>query len=88
MIRDLIHLNGIKEHAVSNDDFTAEKFKATGHKRAKVITSITFYDLEDPHAFVNDINEALDDEGLWVVQMSCLPYVQHLAFIISGALAP
>jgi hypothetical protein len=40
-----------------------------------------FYDLEDPHAFVNDINETLDDEGLWIIQMSYLPLMlKQLAF--------
>lgn len=73
-----------KKHAdtIVVDYFTAEKFKATGHKQAKVITSIAmFYDLEEPHAFVNDIYETLDDEGLWIIQMSYLPLMlKQLAF--------
>lgn len=73
-----------KKHAdtVVVDYFTAEKYQATGHKKAKVITSIAmFYDLEDPHAFVNDIDAVLDDEGLWIIQMSYLPLMlKQLAF--------
>ncbi len=73
-----------KKHAdtVVVDYFTAVKYQATGHKKAKVITSIAmFYDLEDPHAFVNDIDAVLDDEGLWIIQMSYLPLMlKQLAF--------
>ncbi len=73
-----------KKHAdtVIVDYFTASKYKETGHKKAKVITSIAmFYDLEDPHAFVHDIDTALDDEGLWIIQMSYLPLMlKQLAF--------
>jgi hypothetical protein len=73
-----------KKHAntVVVDYFTGDKYRATGHKKAKVITSIAmFYDLEDPHAFVKDIDESLDDEGLWIIQMSYLPLMlKQLAF--------
>ena len=73
-----------KKHAdtVVVDYFTAEKYEETGHTKAKVITSIAmFYDLEDPHAFVRDIDTVLDDEGLWIIQMSYLPLMlKQLAF--------
>jgi len=73
-----------KKHAntVVVDYFTAEKYKATGHRKAKVVTSIAmFYDLEDPHAFVNDIDEVLENDGLWIIQMSYLPLMlKQLAF--------
>ena len=40
-----------------------------------------FYDLEEPHKFVDDIEAVLDDEGLWIVQMSYMPLMlQQLAF--------
>ena len=40
-----------------------------------------FYDLEDPHTFVQDVYDVLDDDGLWVIQMSYLPLMlQQLAF--------
>lgn len=67
-----------------NDYFSAKAYKesAYGSKKAKVITTIAmFYDLEDPHAFVRDVKEILDDDGLWVVQMSYLPLMlKQLAF--------
>jgi hypothetical protein len=58
-----------------------EYFKATNNK-AKIITSIAmFYDLDDPHSFIDDINSVMDDDGLWVVQMGYLPLMlKQLAF--------
>lgn len=75
-----------QKHAslIINDYFTHENFKKSeyGDKKAKVITSIAmFYDLEDPHKFVDDINKTLDDDGLWIIQMSYLPLMlKQLAF--------
>ena len=41
--------------------------------QAKVITSIAmFYDLEDPHAFVQSIADSLTPDGLWVLQFQDL----------------
>lgn len=40
-----------------------------------------FYDLEEPHKFVSDIDAVLDEEGLWIVQMSYMPLMlQQMAF--------
>ena len=75
-----------EQHAslIVNDYFNAKAFRASpyGEKKAKVITSIAmFYDLEDPHAFVQDVYDVLDDDGLWVLQMSYLPLMlEQLAF--------
>src|SRR3989344_1665531 len=75
-----------QKHAnlIVNDYFNAKAFRASkfGNKKAKVITSIAmFYDLEDTHAFVQDISDVLADDGLWVIQMSYLPLMlQQLAF--------
>jgi SAM-dependent methyltransferase len=75
-----------EKHAdlIVNDYFSAQAFRASPYKdtRANVITSIAmFYDLEDPHAFVKDICDVLDDNGLWVLQMSYLPLMlEQLAF--------
>jgi hypothetical protein len=75
-----------EKHAdlIVNDYFTAGAYKASpfGEKRAKGITSIAmFYDLEDPHAFVKDVYDTLDDDGLWIIQMSYLPLMlEQLAF--------
>ena len=50
--------------------------------KCKVITAIAmFYDLEDPKTFLKDVYNTLDDDGLFVVQMSYLPLmIQQLAF--------
>lgn len=74
-----------RKHAnkVIVDYFKADLFlSATGGKKASIITSIAmFYDLEDPNEFVEDIKASLDDNGLWIIQMSYLPLMlQQLAF--------
>lgn len=64
------------------DYFTAAAYFKHFGQKAKVLTSIAmFYDLEDPHAFVKDVYDVLDDEGLWVMQMSYLPLMlKQMAF--------
>jgi hypothetical protein len=47
---------------------------AVGNRRAKIITSIAmFYDLEDPVAFAQAVNECLTDDGVWHFEQSYLP---------------
>ena len=60
---------------VINDFFGAARFQEHfPGRKAKAITSIAmFYDLEDPNAFVAEIAQCLDPQGVWVVQMSYLP---------------
>ena len=55
--------------------FTRDTFMSlTGGRKAKIITSIAmFYGLEDPMRFVADIMECLDDDGVWVLQLSYTP---------------
>jgi SAM-dependent methyltransferase len=50
--------------------------------KAKVITCIAmFYDLDDPHPFIQDLYEVLDDDGIIVLQMSYTPLMlQQMAF--------
>lgn len=57
------------------DFFSANAFKQVANgSKARVITSIAmFYDLPDPNAFVADIAEVLDKEGIWVFEQSYLP---------------
>ena len=44
------------------------------NKKAKIITSIAmFYDLDNPNIFVKDISKILDDEGVWIIELSYLP---------------
>lgn len=50
--------------------------------KAKVVTSIAmFYDLEDPDTFIQDIDKVLDDNGLWILQLSYTPLmIEQLAY--------
>jgi SAM-dependent methyltransferase len=71
----------IIEHArksglqVVNDFFSAEALRSVyPDEKAKVITSIAmFYDLENPHKFVNDIKASLHERGIWILELSYLP---------------
>lgn len=69
---------------IVQDYFTAQAFKSTkyGHLKAKVVTSIAmFYDLENPETFIKDVAAILDDNGLWVLQLSYTPLmIDQLAF--------
>lgn len=69
---------------IVQDYFSTKAFKSTkyGDLKAKVITSIAmFYDLEHPDIFIKDIYEVLDDDGLWVLQLSYTPLMlEQLAF--------
>lgn len=60
---------------IINDFFSARAFeKEFGHAKAKIITSIAmFYDLDDPNTFVSNVAKILDENGVWVIQMSYLP---------------
>ena len=57
------------------DFFSAEIFtKKYPDKKAKIVTSIAmFYDLEDPTAFVKDIETILSDNGIWHFEQSYMP---------------
>lgn len=57
------------------DFFSAQLFRATfPHDRAKIVTSIAmFYDLENPMAFVRDIESVLADDGVWHFEQSYMP---------------
>lgn len=55
-----------------NDYFTAEKFPYAEEK-AKIITAIAmFYDLEDPVSFLKDVVKILDDDGIFIIQLTDL----------------
>lgn len=55
--------------------FSAEAFHTDfPNSKAKVVTSIAmFYDLENPVAFVKDIEDVLDDKGIWHFEQSYMP---------------
>ena len=64
---------------IVTDFFTAESFATHSKLRnhsPKIITSIAmFYDLEEPGKFVSDIKSVMHPDGLWIVQMSYLPFM-------------
>ena len=62
---------------VVNDFFTLETANAaTGGAKARVVTSIAmFYDLEAPQEFVRDVAQFLSPDGIWVLELSYLPFM-------------
>lgn len=73
-----------KADAIVQDFFSAEAYRKTeyAHLNPKIITTIAmFYDLDDPQPFVEDVYEILDDDGIWVLQLSYTPLMlKQLAF--------
>jgi hypothetical protein len=75
-----------EKHAnlIIQDYFTANEIKKSkfGNLKANIITSIAmFYDLENPENFIKDVYEILDDDGIWVLQLSYTPLMlKQLAF--------
>jgi len=69
---------------IVQDYFSFDAYQKTGYgdKKAKIITTIAmFYDLDNANPFIEDINKVLDDNGLWVIQLSYTPLMlQQLAF--------
>jgi NDP-4-keto-2,6-dideoxyhexose 3-C-methyltransferase len=62
---------------VVNDFFSAAACtKVRPRQKPRVITSIAmFYDLEEPTRFVADIASLLADDGVWVIELSYLPFM-------------
>jgi len=60
---------------VVNDFFSAANLRTVyADEKPKVITSIAmFYDLENPHSFVQDIKSILHERGIWILELSYLP---------------
>ena len=73
------YANLIIQDYFNYDSFKKSKF---GNLKAKVITTIAmFYDLENPKMFIDDVYKILDDNGLWVLQLSYTPLMlNQLAF--------
>jgi hypothetical protein len=63
----------------SEDVYRNSKY---GQKNAKIITTIAmFYDIESPLKFLKDVYNILDNEGLFVLQLSYTPLMlKQLAF--------
>lgn len=73
-----------KHGEIVQDYFSKSAWNKTSvaDRRAKIITCIAmFYDLDDPHPFVSDLYDVLDDDGVLVLQMSYTPLmVKQMAF--------
>ncbi len=63
----------------SYEVFSKSKFSKS---KAKVVTSIAmFYDLDNPEKFIQDVYKVLDNDGLWVLQLSYTPLmIKQMAF--------
>jgi hypothetical protein len=74
-----LHADEIIQNYFSYEAYSSSKFSS---KKPKVITTIAmFYDLDDPDSFIQDVHKVIDDDGLWVLQMSYTPLmIQQLAF--------
>lgn len=72
------HANRIIQEFFSKEVF---EDKLPG-KKAKVVTSIAmFYDVPDPKQFIKDVYDILEDDGIWVMQLSYSPLmIQQKAF--------
>lgn len=63
-----------KHGEIVNDYFSYSAYKSVCDKPAKVITCIAmFYDLPHPQTFLQDVHDILDDDGVFVIQISYTP---------------
>jgi hypothetical protein len=66
----------LAEEAQENCDFFLNDYFPNNYPikaKAKVITSIAmFYDLPDPHAFIEKVRSIMRNDGLWVIQFTDL----------------
>lgn len=78
-----------KEEALRYCDFHIQNYfsrvsynRRGTQRKAKVVTSIAmFYDVENPEEFIKDVYEILEDDGLWVMQLSySMLMIKQLAF--------
>lgn len=72
----------VADHIVQ-DYFSYSAWQTTGlENKCKAITTIAmFYDLDNPHPFIEDIKKVLDVNGAWVIQLSYTPLmIEQLAF--------
>jgi NDP-4-keto-2,6-dideoxyhexose 3-C-methyltransferase len=73
------HADEILQNFFSKEIYKKGKF---GHLKPKVITTIAmFYDLEEPEVFIKDVYDIIDDDGIWILQMSYTPLmIKQIAF--------
>ncbi len=79
-----LELSSKAADCVVQDYFSRDSYNRTGYgdKKCKVVTTVAmFYDLDDPIPFIQDVHSILDDNGVWVVQLSYTPLmVKQMAF--------
>jgi len=57
-------------HIIIHDYFNASAYMKIFAQKAKIITSIAmFYDLENPHTFIEDARAILANDGVWTIQL-------------------
>ena len=57
-----------------NKFFSKEAYFENSSQKAKIVTSFSvFYDLDDPIRFAQDVENILDDNGVWILEQSYLP---------------
>jgi SAM-dependent methyltransferase len=75
--QNMVQFSSIICDKIISDFFSIDSYQHDSdlkNRNPKVITSIAmFYDLEDPNKFVSDIKQVMDQDGLWIIQMSYLP---------------
>lgn len=69
------------KHATIIQDYFSKEVLPENFKADVVTTIAMFYDVPNPDKFVSDVYQVLDDNGIWVVQMSYTPLmIKQLAF--------
>lgn len=73
------HADEIIQDYFSKDAYNKSKFAG---KKAKIVTAVAmFYDVENPDSFIKDVYDIMEDDGVWVLQMSYTPLmIQQMAF--------
>ena len=79
---DSFYQESSKHGKVIQDYFSYNAYERLGVGKAKIITTIAmFYDLDDPNPFISDVCKVLEDDGVWILQMSYTPLmIKQLAF--------
>lgn len=64
---------GENRYFLFTDFFTDLPYLNNFNKKAKIVTAIAmFYDLHDPNTFLEDVNNILDDDGVFIIQQNYL----------------
>lgn len=66
---NLARLSYNKAHVIINDYFNATAYLKKFSRKAKVMTAVAmFYDLDNPHDFVEQAKLVLHEQGIWTIQ--------------------